>query len=86
MVNLEQAHKVILSNLPGSTIHNVIEYNDRYIFVVDTGDPDEAGYDPFYSVDQRTGKFAEFSIITGGDMDDIFKLFAENLERRRGAT
>lgn len=55
-----------------------VNYNELYLFrVIETSDPIEGGWDPFFSVDKETGEVRDFSIITDGNQGDIIKLFQE---------
>ncbi len=75
MLPSKVATKIVQDNLPDGKIQAHIVYEQLYIFQVFTGDPDEAEFDPFYSVDAMTGEFGGFSIITDGDTDEILSLF-----------
>lgn len=77
MLNSNDAKKIINENLPGWRIQSFITYNGLYVFKVYNDDPLEGEMDPFYSVNMHTGEFRDFSVITDGDIDEIFSLFKE---------
>lgn len=74
-VNLRQAMDIIRKQLPGAKIEAQITYQNFYIFRVLRNEPGEENFDPFYSVDQRTGEFRDFSILTDGVGSEVVKLF-----------
>lgn len=74
MLSINQAASIVKKNLPGCTIEKVVIYKNFYLFKVNTND-DEAGYnDPFYTVDIRSGKFDDFSLLRSNDVDTIVNL------------
>lgn len=75
MLDINEATKVIKKNIPDGKIQAMITYNDLYIFQVFTDRPFEEEMDPFYSVNQQTGEFRDFSIITDGDPAKVVSLF-----------
>ena len=76
MPSINQAASIVKKNLPGCTIEKVVIYKNFYLFKVNTND-DEAGYnDPFYTVDIRSGKFDDFSLLRSDDVDTIVNLLA----------
>ena len=76
MLSINQAASIVKKNLPGCTIEKVVIYKNFYLFKVNTND-DEAGYnDPFYTVDIRSGKFDDFSLLRSDDVDTIVNLLA----------
>ncbi len=77
MLSSKAATKIVLDNLPNGKIQANVVYEDLYIFQVFTDLPGEEEFDPFYSVDRKTGEFSDFSIITDGDTDEILSLFRE---------
>lgn len=60
---------------PGSKAQVCVRYKDIYLVRVKHHDPEEADYDPFYSVNPTTGEVNEFSVITDGDPVEIMELF-----------
>jgi hypothetical protein len=82
MLTSAEATAVVKKNHPFGAIQSFIEYQDLYIFQVFNNRPGEEQFDPFFSVDKNTGKFAEFSIITDGDTEVIVNLFLEAQQRR----
>lgn len=66
---------IVKRAFPQAEIKSPISYQGLYIFQIFTADPDEGFYDPFYSVNQKTGELRDFSIITDGDINEITALF-----------
>lgn len=83
MLNFEEASKAVLKEVPGK-IKSAVLYKGKYIFqVIDDSDPIEGSMDPFYSVDDTTGKVEGFSIITDIDPSLYLNLVKnQNLVRR----
>ena len=77
MLSNKQAELIVRKNLPNGKIATSIEYGDLYVFQVFIDDPQEGGYDPYYSVNSKTKEFRDFSIITDGDMEELMDLFME---------
>lgn len=74
---LSEADAIILikREFIGADIRPPIKYRNIYIFQVFTSDPDEGGFDPFFSVNQETGELRDFSVVADGDINEITKLF-----------
>lgn len=67
MVTELEARNIALRNMPiGSEIVRVVEYGNLYILQIIWPDPLEGNLDPFFSVNQQTGAFSDFSIQSGG--------------------
>lgn len=64
MYNEDQAKKLVERAHPGTRAVDCFPYNDLYLVRVQHPDPDEADYDPFYSVGIKTGIVSEFSVLT----------------------
>jgi hypothetical protein len=77
MLDLDDATEIIRAALPKGDIAKVIEYEDLFVFQVFVGEKFEREMDPFYSVNRKTSEFRDFSIITDGDMNELFRLFKE---------
>lgn len=61
MVNLEQAKKIVLKNMPyDTTIKSHLDYGSEYMFMVNRTDALEGRFDPFVKVDKTTGKMIDF--------------------------
>ena len=75
MLSVKEAIKIAKRNIPQGEIQSGIIYNGLYVFMIFTDDELEGKMDPFYSVDIETGKFAEFSVITDGDIREIMRRF-----------
>lgn len=82
MHDLTAAEKIVRDNLPDGTIQKWVEYRGLYLFQVFNADPIEGTLDPFFSVNQQTGEFRDFSIITDGNIDEISALFSSSQERK----
>lgn len=75
MLSENEAFKIVEKNLPNSEILKVIQYHNLYIFQVIIDDPDEGGWDPYYSVNKDTKEFKDFSILIDGDMHILMDRF-----------
>lgn len=75
MIKPDEATKIIKKNLPNGKIQKSVVYKDLYLFQVFRDAPGEEQVDPFYSVNQKTGEFKEFSIITDGNISEVNDLF-----------
>lgn len=77
MISQTTARSIALKNLPGWKIEKMIEYKGLYIFVM-LDDGPEGGYDPFYSVDMKTGKFEGYAYLRDPkEMDEVDALLAK---------
>jgi hypothetical protein len=74
-LNLDDATQIVNREFPDGKIQKSIDYEGKFIFQIFTDDPLEGELDPFYSVDQNTGEFSDFSIMTDGDPVKIGDLF-----------
>lgn len=75
MLNQKQAMMLVEKEYPGTRAEVCVNYRELYLVRVKHADPDEANYDPFFSVDPSTGSVKEFSILTDGNPIEISKLF-----------
>lgn len=75
MLNINQAIEIIKKNLPNGKIQAHIVYGGVFLFQVFRDDPFEEEMDPYFSVDQETGEFRDFSIFDDGNFDEIAQLF-----------
>lgn len=75
-LSLQQAADIVKKNLPEGTIQASVSYKGVYLFRVNVNLPFEENLDPFFSVDQNTGEFKDFSIITDGN-PEIAASFAQ---------
>lgn len=75
LLNIPEATKVVRDALPRGRIEAVVPYKDLYLFQVFTDEPGEGNFDPYYSVDRKTGKFMDFSIFADGNSGEIINLF-----------
>lgn len=83
MVDIKTAEQIVKKAIPDGAIQAYIEYKGLYVFQVFTTDPGEEELDPFYSVNQKTGEFRDFSVLTDGNMRDISRLFYEAKTRKK---
>ncbi len=67
MLNEAQAKELVEKSEPGVKAVDCFRYESLLLVRVEFPDPDEANYDPFFSVDPDTGEVKEFSVITDGD-------------------
>jgi len=80
MLTSEQSMQAIRQVFPDSDLEitGPVDYQSVYLFrVIDTSDPIEGSWDPFFSVDKKTGEVRDFSIITDGNQGEIIQLFQE---------
>jgi hypothetical protein len=77
MLSVSEATKRIKKVFPDAKIGANIDYRGLYIFQVFLDLPEEAGFDPFFSVNKQTGEVRDFSVITDGNISEINKLFLE---------
>lgn len=62
MITIKEAKRIVEKSLPPETvIKSAIEYGDKYLFIAHIQDELEGRFDPFFSVDKKTGKFRDFS-------------------------
>jgi hypothetical protein len=78
MYNETQAKKIVEQENPGSKAVDSFVYKNLILVRVEHPSPDEANYDPFYSVDPKTGRVSEFSVLTDGDPQEIAEAFANS--------
>jgi hypothetical protein len=76
MLSIEEAKNVVKQNLPFWNIKKFVIYNGLYVFQVYSDDPEEGGFDPFFSVNKSTGEFLDFSPFEDGNLLEITNLFA----------
>ena len=82
MLSDKEALLIIEKNLPKSIVKKYIEYKNLFVFQVFIDDPNEGGFDPYYSVNKDTKEFRDFSIITDGDITELMSLFEKSKEVR----
>lgn len=73
MIDVKKAIVIIKKNLPGSEIKKYISYGGDFIFLVQPPDPDE--FPVFFSVNQSTGAFRDFSPFDVEDPVEFQRLF-----------
>ena len=78
MLNPKQAAIIVKKNMPAGIIQTFIEWKGLYIFQVYTPEDEfEGNTDPFYSINQETGEFRDFSIFDDGPVDELTALFMQ---------
>lgn len=77
MLTSEQALIIVKKHMPKGKVRKHIEYKDLFVFQIFTDDPDESGWDPYYSVNRKTKEFRDFSILTDGDIDELMDMFSK---------
>jgi hypothetical protein len=77
MLSVIQAREALLNREPTVKVEAVIVYRNVYLFRVRHASEEEADYDPFFSVDIRTGEVRDFSILTDGNINEIVALFEQ---------
>lgn len=80
MVSIEEAKKIVNSNLQNTKIKKYVEYKDLFIFIVTNSDPLEEDFDPFYSVNKRTGYFQGCPIMLPEYFGPVMDLFSRTKE------
>lgn len=78
MLAEDEARAALESEIAPVEIVASARYNDLYLFRVLFPSPDEANFDPFFSVDVETGEVSDFSVMHDGDIDEIAAAFAAN--------
>lgn len=72
----EQALTKLSKVFPERSIEGPVEFKNLWIFkAIDSSDPVEGSYDPFFSVDKTSGIVREFSVMTDATPFEIFMLF-----------
>jgi hypothetical protein len=74
-LDLKSASEIVQKNLPGSKIFKAVDHGNLFLFLVESDDPDESGFDPFFSVNKTTGDFSDFSILGRPDTLEIANKF-----------
>ena len=72
MIKISDAIKIAQDNVPNGAIQKIGSYKNLYILQIFRDTPEEEFVDPFYSVDKTSGKFSEFSVLTDGDVSEVF--------------
>lgn len=75
MLDISEATAIIKNAMPNGTIQEIVPHADLYIAQVFTDDQLEGQWDPFYSVNRKTGEFLEFPLLTTPDKAEIISLF-----------
>lgn len=78
MLGEDEARAALESGIAPVEIVASARYRDLYLFRVLFPSPDEANFDPFFSVDVETGEVSDFSVMQDGDIDEIAAAFAAN--------
>jgi hypothetical protein len=75
MLNETEALALVKKEFPDTRIFGPVEYQHLFIFQVFINVPLESGWDPFVSVDRRTGEVLDYSIIGDGGGHEICRKF-----------
>lgn len=76
MLTDAQAREALAAELPGIEIAAQTRYQKLHLFRVVFPSPEEADYDPFFSVDMETGEVLDFSVLEDGDISEVSEAFA----------
>lgn len=79
---LADAIEIVKNNLPNGRILKYVVYRELFVFLVIGDSPEEGMFDPYYSVNQKSGEFSEFSVFTDCEDFEILDLMAEAEEWR----
>lgn len=78
MLDIQMATRIVQKEIPHRRIVAHISYKDLWVFqAFDDNDPLEGEFDPFYSVNKKTGEFNEYSVLTDGDPREVQQLFLQ---------
>lgn len=81
-VTMVEASRILEKNLPDRKIVCAIEYEGEYLFIAHGTDPLEGRFDPFFSVNKRTGYFRDFSPQDFSDPLDVLSRLSLAADRR----
>jgi hypothetical protein len=70
-----QAKLAVENTYPWLKIVDCFKYKNLFLVRVEHPNPDEANYDPFFSVNSVTGEIKEFSILTDADPEALMQAF-----------
>lgn len=74
MFSKDDAQARIEFVLPGRPIKAWAQYRNVFLFRIEHFSEHEKDFDPFFSVDMKTGEVRDFSVITDGDLGEIMSL------------
>lgn len=75
MLSSDEALAKLKATAPNREPQKIITYNDLYLILAPSTDPDEGLWDPFFSVDMSTGATRDYSIYQDGKSREIMALF-----------
>lgn len=78
MLNEKDAEREVEKKNPGAKAVDSFRYNNLILVRVEHPYEDEANWDPFYSVDPKTGNVNEFSVLTDGDPTAIAQAYEKS--------
>ena len=81
MYSEKEAKELVEKANPGAKAVDSFRYNNLYLVRVEHPSPDEANYDPFYSVDPESGSVSEFSVTTDGDPTAIAQAYQKSKQK-----
>lgn len=82
MLNVETALEKLLSNFKNPELVNYVVYKDLLIAQILFGDPNEFGFDPFYSINLNTEEILDFPMLLESS-EPVFNMFLNLSEKRR---
>ena len=81
MLSEKEAKAAVAKEDPDAKIVDIFWYNSLYLVRIQHPSPAEADWDPFYSVNPKTGEVAEFSVITDGDPMAIMQAYQKSKQK-----
>jgi len=81
MLSEEEAKAAVAKEDPEAKVVDAFWYNNLYLVRVEHPNPSEANWDPFYSVNPKTGKVAEFSVMEDGDPMAIAQAYQKSKQK-----
>jgi hypothetical protein len=77
MLSSEEAIAKLKLIAPDRVPHKIITYNNLFLILAPSTDPDEGAWDPYFSVDPNTGEARDYSIYQDGNAREINDLFLQ---------
>ena len=84
MLTEQQARDIFSAAVPDAPIQAQVLYRDVYLFRVIFPSPEEAEFDPFFSVDVETGEVRDFNVMLDGDLTEITAAFLSAEQQKGG--
>lgn len=83
MLDRKDALAIAKKEFPDGNIKLIVDYKNLYLLQIFSSRPGEEEFDPYYSIDKKTGLFQEFSVLTDGETHEILSLFQKEKDLRR---